>query len=408
VQLAVDLHLHSRHAGGVSPAMTVPNIAAWAQRKGLDLLGTGDCLQADWLHEIERTMTEAEPGLLTLRPEIEEVAGKLLSPRLRRPLRFVLSTEVCCAPPGTPELGGLHHLIYFPSLDSAWRFRERMMLFGDLQEGRPTLAFDSRQLLAAVIAHDEGCRLAPAHVFNPWYSSLGSVSGEKTLTDVFGEYAPKVVAAEMGLTSIPPMCRRVSDLDRQALFCCSDAHSLENLGREYTLMNIVPSFTVLFDALRTGSGDRIHGFVKFPLERTRYYRNRCGVCKKSFDGKTCPRCGRPLAMGSRDRLEVIANRSKPSETSNAPPCRQLLPLSYVIAEQMGVARDSKSVRRHYARLLDALGDERRILTEATQNEIADAGTPQLARAIVAQRTSPPRQLPEKAALPHNDQLSLGL
>jgi PHP family Zn ribbon phosphoesterase len=80
----------------------------------------------------------------------------------------------------------------------------------------------------------------------------------------------------------------------------------------------------------------------------------------------------------------------------------------VIAEQMGVARDSKSVRRHYARLLDALGDERRILTEATQNEIADAGTPQLARAIVAQRTSPPRQLPEKAALPHNDQLSLGL
>jgi PHP family Zn ribbon phosphoesterase len=113
-------------------------------------------------------------------------------------------------------------------------------------------------------------------------------------------------------------------------------------------------------------------------------------------------------MGSRDRLEVIADRSKPSETPDVPPCRQLLPLAYVIAELIGVARDSKSVRRHVARLLDALGDERHILTEATQEEIADAGTPQLARAIVAQRTSPPRQLPEKAALSHNDQFSLGL
>ena len=63
MQLAVDLHLHSRHAGGVSPAMTVPNIAAWAQRKGLDLLGTGDCLQADWLREIETSMVETEAGL---------------------------------------------------------------------------------------------------------------------------------------------------------------------------------------------------------------------------------------------------------------------------------------------------------------------------------------------------------
>ncbi len=49
MRFAADLHLHSRFASGVSPAMTMENIALWAQRKGVDLLGTGDCLQADWL-----------------------------------------------------------------------------------------------------------------------------------------------------------------------------------------------------------------------------------------------------------------------------------------------------------------------------------------------------------------------
>jgi PHP family Zn ribbon phosphoesterase len=354
-------------------------------------------------------MMDAEPGLLTLQPEDENAVGKSLPLRLRRPLRFVLSTEVCCAPPGTPELGGLHHLIYFSSLESVRRFRERVAPFGDLQDGRPTLALDSRQLLTLALAHSDDCQLAPAHVFNPWYSSLGSVSGEKTLTDVFGEYASNLLAVEMGLTSIPPMCRRVSNLDRHALFCCSDAHSLENLGREYTLVDIEPSHVTLFDALREGSTTRVRGFVKFPLEHTPYYRNRCGVCQRSFEGKTCPRCGRPLAMGSRDRLEVIADRGEPSEKPDAPPCRQVFPLAYVIAKLMGVARDSKGVRRHYERLLEALGHERYILTEATQDEIADAGTPQLARAVVAQRTSTPRpRQPEEETPPNDDQLSLGL
>lgn len=387
--------------------MTLVNIAAWAQRKGLDLLGTGDCLQADWLREIERSASPAEPGWLALRPEVAEAASRALPPRLRRPLRFVLSTEVCCAPPGTPELGGLHHLIYFSSLESVRRFRERVAPFGDLREGRPTLAIDSRQLLEIVLAHGDDCHLAPAHVFNPWYSSLGSVSGERTLDAVFGEHTSRLLAAEMGLTSTPPMCWRVSTLDRHALFCCSDAHSLENLGRECTLLDIEPDYAALFAALRDGTRPRTRGLIKFPIERTRYYRNRCGVCKKSFDGQRCPRCGRPLAIGSRDRLELVADRREPLVPPEAPPCQQVLPLAYVLAEQMGVARDSKSVRQHYDRLLAALGNERHILTEATEEEIAAASTPQLARAIVGQRTTPPGPRLEEPGAPADEQLSLG-
>lgn len=54
MRFAADLHLHSRYASGVSPAMTMENIALWAQRKGVDLLGTGDCLPKTGLNRCFR------------------------------------------------------------------------------------------------------------------------------------------------------------------------------------------------------------------------------------------------------------------------------------------------------------------------------------------------------------------
>src|SRR5882762_7394371 len=104
MRFAADLHLHSRFASGVSPAMTMENIALWAQRKGVDLLGTGDCLQPQWLAEIEEHTIEAESGLRMLKPETEKAVHARLPSGLHRSVRFVLSTEVNCAAPGTDEM----------------------------------------------------------------------------------------------------------------------------------------------------------------------------------------------------------------------------------------------------------------------------------------------------------------
>ncbi|HEY9249117.1 MAG TPA: endonuclease Q family protein [Rariglobus sp.] len=382
--------------------MTVENIARWAQRKGLDLLGTGDGLQSEWLAALEAAMEEAEPGWLKLRPEVEARVARTLPERLRRTLRHVVSAEVCCAPPGTPALGGIHHLLYFPSLEHARRFRERMGPHGDLREGRPELALNSRELLAALLEFDPRCRLAPAHVFNPWYSTLGTVSGGRTLAETFGDLEPHVLAVETGLTSTPAMCRRVSALDACALFSNSDAHSLENLGRECTLVDIAPGYEALMRALGGGS---IAGTIKFPVERTRYYLNRCGACKQSFEGRRCPRCGHALVMGARDRLERIADRTEP--VMRDAPFMQVLPLAYVLAEQMGVPRTAKPVQAWLERLLESLGNERHILTEASEEEIADATTVSLARAIVLQRMEAPRRIAEDPPA-EEGQLGLGL
>ena len=247
-----------------------------------------------------------------------------------------------------------------------------------------------RDLLAEAKAHDADCHLAPAHVMNPWYSTLGSVSGGGSVEDVFGEGAPQLLAIEMGLTSTPEMCRRLSCLDGFGLFANSDAHSLENIGRECTLLEIEPGYHGLFAALRAGTTDRgMLGAIKFPLERTRYFRNRCGNCKESFDGGRCPRCGNGLTTGSRDRLEQIADRAAPVPPPRSPPALQLMPLAYVIADLLGVERKSKAVTGWRDRLVSALGHERQVLTETGEEEIAAVATPQLARAIVAQRTTPP-------------------
>ena len=388
--------------------MTLENIAAWARRKGVDLIGTADCLQSAWLDELERKLVETEPGLFAVQPELDRQIQDqhALPQRLRRPLRFVLSTEVHCAPAGTPELGGLHHLLYFPSFASARKMHHRLARYGDLAEGRPRLNLTSRQLLRAALNHEGGCQFAPAHVWNPFFSSFGSQSGAISREELFGNDAPHVTLAETGLTSTPPMCRRFSPLDACALFSCSDAHSLENIGRECTRVDIAPSFDALFAALRGQEPGRVVDTMKFPLERTRYYRNRCVRCQASFDGRRCPRCRSELIIGSRDRVELIADRREPIFAPDSPPFIQVLPLRTVIAELCHCSPESKAVDPHHERLLHEVGHERYVLTEATEDELRAAAAPEVARTILFQRKHTPGQIVVEQPRPHSDQLSL--
>ena len=386
MRLAADLHLHSRYSRAVSPAMTLPAIARAARASGMDVLSTGDCLQPAWLAELEHGLIETSPGLFSPTPDLDAAANRDLPESLRCPLRFALGTEVHCAPPGTPELGGIHHLLYFPSFAAARAMQRRLSPFGDLNEGRPRLRLDSRQLLQMVAEAGPDCRFVPAHVWNPFFSAYGSQSGAAAPEGLFGELASQVTLAETGLTSTPAMCRRFSGLDGCALFSSSDAHSLENVGREHTWVEAESSFDGLFAAL---GGGGIVRTVKFPIERTRYYRNRCLTCAASFDGMRCPRCGGALITGSRDRLETLADRREPQWPKYAPPFLMLLPLRDLLAEVCRCGRDSAGVRQLHGRLLREVGSERFILTEADQEAIAPAGTYDLARRIVAQRETPP-------------------
>jgi len=383
----VDLHLHSPFSSGVSPEMTLENIALWAQRKGVDLLGTGDCLQPQWLAEIEAHTEEAEPGLRALKPAVERAVHARLPAGLHRSLRFILSTEVNCAPRGTDPMQGLHQLLYFPTLAVVHEFAARIGKRGDLQEGRPTLAISARELLKGTRYFDR-VFLAPAHVMNPWFSALGVVGGETSLGKVYEEELPCVLAVETGLTSDSIMCRRVPDVDRFGLFSCSDAHSLENLGRECTLIDGPLAYDAIMAALRAGTNENVKGTLKVPLEFTRYYRNWCSQCKGAFAAKTCPQCGRALTLGSHDRLlQLDGVRPEPLWPKHRPPSEALLPLAAVIAAVDGRKPDGDVARREAAKMIDRLErHERYVLTVASLEELLTVTRPEIAGAILNQRT----------------------
>lgn len=414
MSLAADLHIHSRYASAVSKDMTLENISLYARKKGVDLIGTGDCLQPQWLRELEAGLqpVKSQPGFFALKKELGEAASAKLPEKLRRPLRFLLSTEIHCSPSGTAELRGPHHLVYFPTFEAAWSFHRKLLPFGDLNEGRPRVRLSSRELLELTLEHSEGTEFAPAHWLNPFFSICGSQGGgDGMLAGQFGTLAPRVTLIETGITSTTPMCRRVSGLDGRRLFSNSDAHSLDNIGREMTLIEDATDYASVFAALRGTGPGRVAGTIKYAIERNRFFRNWCGICQDSFDAMTCPACGRKLAMGSRDRIEQIADRAAPMFPADAPPWLMILPLAEVLSDLLGVDDSSKAVQQQHARLLEGLGNERYILTEATHDEIARVGTAQLARIIVGQRAQPPgRKAPKMKRVGDGDgdQFSLGI
>lgn len=388
MRYVADLHLHSRFAKAVSKDMTLETFAVYARRKGVDVMGTGDILQPAWLDEAEAKLVpaaEAE-GWYSLRSEIEEPLVAGLPEALRgAALRFVLSTEVHCAPAGAGEFQGIHHLLYFPSLAHARAMQARLARYGDLSEGRPVVRLASRELLA--LALEVGATFAPAHVMNPYFSTLGSRERHHTLEEVFGDLTPHLIAVEMGLTSIPPMCRRIDSLDHHALFACSDAHSPENIGRECTLLDTAPGYEPMWTALHRGARDEVLGCVKFSIHHTRYFLNWCAKCKVAYHAPACPRGHGTLPTGSRDWLAHIATRAEPVVLTNTPRFRMYVPLRALLAAYLQVGPTAARLDALHESLLARVGHERHILTKATVEEIARASTEDLARTIVAQRTA---------------------
>jgi PHP family Zn ribbon phosphoesterase len=186
----------------------------------------------------------------------------------------------------------------------------------------------------------------------------------RRLEEVFGDSSVHLLAVEMGLTSIPPMCRRISALDRHALFACSDAHSLENIGRECTLLETEPGYAPLFSALRRGSRDEVIGCLKVSIFRARYFRNWCGRCQEHYDGTMCPQGHGRLVTGSREWLEEIADRAEPVSVPGTPRFRMFIPLCALIAEFFQLGPTFRKVGLVMDQLLRALGNEREILTKS--------------------------------------------
>jgi DNA helicase-2/ATP-dependent DNA helicase PcrA len=116
-----DLHVHSKHSRATSRDLDLEHMAWWAARKGVGVVGTGDCVHPVWLAEIKDKLVACGNGLFRLRPEIESEVWSTLPPACRRPVQFMLSTEISTIYKKGDKTRKIHHLIYAADLDAADR-----------------------------------------------------------------------------------------------------------------------------------------------------------------------------------------------------------------------------------------------------------------------------------------------
>jgi DNA helicase-2/ATP-dependent DNA helicase PcrA len=392
-----DLHIHSRYSRACSRDLTLPNLAWWARRKGIAVLGTGDFTHPAWFDHLRESLQPAdEPGLFRLGPDAEADVTKRLPGSLQAAdaARFMLSVEISTIYKRDDRTRKVHHLVYLPDFEAAARFNTALGRIGNLTaDGRPILGLDSRDLLEIVLAASPDGYLVPAHIWTPWFSALGSKSGFDAIADCYADLAEHITAVETGLSSDPEMNWRVSSLDRYRLVSNSDAHSPGALAREATLFSGTPDYF----AIKNGTG--LAGTIEFFPEEGKYHADGHRACGVNWEpartreaGGRCPECGKPLPVGVLSRVEDLADRV--SEHGKRPQTvEHLIQLAEIVGEINGVGPKSKTVDGQLTHLVATLGPELDILRKAPLDDIGKQGGENLREAITRLRRGEVRRVP---------------
>jgi len=225
MQIITDLHIHSRFSRACSKALTLENISATCEIKGVDVVATGDFTHPQWFKEIKEQLVEKESGLYVLK---------------NNKTRFILATEISCIYTRDGKCRRLHICILAPNIKAVEKINASLTKAGcNLKsDGRPIIGMDVRDLARLCFEADEKCMIIPAHIWTPWFAMFGSKSGFDSIQECLGKYSDKIFAIETGLSSDPPMNWRVKNLDKISIISNSDAHSLPNIAREANVFEI--------------------------------------------------------------------------------------------------------------------------------------------------------------------------
>ncbi len=420
MQLIVDVHVHSRFARACSKFLTLPSLDNWARAKGIDLLGTADFTHPVWFSEIREQLEPVRNGVFRLRPQSHDrsivVAG---NPEVE----FLLSSEVATIWSQGGKLRRMHTILLAPNLAAATQLNAKLGQRWKLgSDGRPILGMSARALAETAWEIDEQFLVIPAHAWTPWFAIFGSQSGFDSIAECFGDLADRIYAIETGFSSDPAMNWRVSALDSIALVSCSDAHSLNNLGREATIFEVADrdqlTYPSLIQMIKEGSPKQrqefnltnstcqvgrgklethtskliprnsLWGTLEFFPEEGKYHSDghrACGVClhpdERKKLGGICPSCGRPVTVGVYSRVIDLADRPEGFVPEGAPNVEYVVPVCELVAATQNIGKLSKRTATAVDRLRAELGSEFQILRSTSLEEIARIGSPELAELV---------------------------
>jgi uncharacterized protein (TIGR00375 family) len=389
MKFIADLHVHSKYSRATAKNLDLENLYIAAQLKGITVVGTGDFTYPAWFAEICEKLVSAEAGLFKLKDDIAKACDEQVPMSCRKPVRFILSSEISNIYKKNDKTRKNHNLVILPDLETAAKFSAKLDRIGNIKsDGRPILGLDARNLLEVLLETSAEAFLIPAHIWTPWFSVLGSKSGFNSIEECFEDLTPYIFAAETGLSSDPPMNWRVSSLDGLTLVSNSDAHSPRNLGREANLLNSPLSFNGIKSAIKSGDPNAFLGTFEFYPQEGKYHLDGHRNCKirlepqetANYDGK-CPVCGKSLTLGVLSRVEELADRNHGIKPPAHHSYYSIIPLAEILSDIFQVGVTSKKVQKNYQKSIDILGNEFSILHTLETDAIDGAGIPLLAEAI---------------------------
>jgi len=394
MKFIADLHIHSKFSIATAKDLNLENIHISAQKKGITVVGTGDCTHPGWVAEIEEKLVPAEQGLFKLRDDISKEVDEFVPKPCRGKVRFILASEISTIYKKKEKTRKNHNLVFHPDVETAKEFNKKLDKIGNIKsDGRPILGLDSKNLLEILLETSDESFMIPAHVWTPWFSVLGSKSGFDSIEECFEDLTPYIFAIETGLSSDPAMNWRVSSLDGFTLVSNSDAHSPAKLGREANLFNTELTHSAIKSALKTGNPEQFLGTLEFFPEEGKYHfdgHRNCNVCfspeQTKKENTNCPVCSKPLTLGVMYRVDELADRPEGKMPENRHPFHSIIPLAEILSEIYNVGAGSKKIKKKYQEVLDELGPELDILFKTDIGVIEKANTPLLGEAISRMRS----------------------
>lgn len=352
----------------------------WARLKGINVIGTGDCIHPGWQQELDEKLVPAGNGLFKIREEYRlDESRRLRHEYIPDEVYFLLTGEVSSIYKRDGKVRKVHNVCVFPDMISLKKVQNRLDDIGNIRsDGRPILGLDSRVILEMVLESSEKSFLIPAHIWTPWFSVLGSKSGFNTIDECYGDLTRHIFAVETGLSSDPPMNRVCSFLDRFRLISNSDAHSPEKLGREANIFDTELSYDAIYTSLRNDSG--FLGTIEFYPQEGKYHydgHRNCGIMWNPLEtarhNGICPVCGKEVTRGVMYRVAELGDRNDVPE-SQKKEFHSITQMPDLLAEiKKQKSSSSMAVMNEYFRLVRELGSEFHIYLEAGMDDISLSG-----------------------------------
>lgn len=368
-----DLHIHSKYSRATSKDMNIDNLSKWAKIKGIDLLGTGDFTHPEWLKELKEKLAEKEYGIYS-----------------HDGVNYILSAEVSNIYFKNGRVRKIHNVIIAPSFAIAEEINKILSGYGTLgSDGRPMLSLECDKMIKSLRRISKDIMFMPAHIWTPHFSLFGSNSGFDSIEECFEGETKFITALETGLSSDPAMNWRLSFLDKYTLVSNSDAHSPPKIGREANVFKEEIGYKALKEILEKKDKGKFMYTVEFFPQEGKYHWDGHRKCEARLSPKEsakinyrCPNCGRKLTVGVMNRVEHLADREENFVLGSSPGYKNLVPLIEIIAEAMGVGKESMGAEREYNSLVQRLGSEFEILLFTPKEEILEKCPPKIAKGIL--------------------------